>query len=87
MGTRVEPLNEHNFTRYLKENGKEKAEGYLEALEDITIQIRTFFSKQIGEDFFTNTPSGVRKKTKDMVIEKAEFLNKAKQILKELKLD
>ncbi|MFT3909731.1 MAG: hypothetical protein QM737_09930 [Ferruginibacter sp.] len=74
LGTNQQILSEKNFERYLKQFGKERAEGYLDALIDITNQVEGFLTRRIGENDFTNTSARISALTKNMLEEKLNLL-------------
>lgn len=89
---RDEPLTEINFTRYAKVEGKEKAEGYLEGLDDFLHEIGPLCSRD--KEYYThdiygrlgtlNRPYAIGKEVSKLHANEVHFLSFAKQLLLEI---
>lgn len=77
LQVRYELLNETNFARYIKVEGREKADGYIDALDDLTAEI----DKDLLYDTDgRNSPHAVGRETRKFVVEKVQFINLVKQL-------
>ncbi|MGN8037829.1 hypothetical protein ACTJJ0_22245 [Chitinophaga sp. 22321] len=77
LQVRYELLNTTNFARYIKVEGKEKAEGYIDALDDLTAEI----DKDLLRDTDGwNSPHAIGRETRRFVVEKVQFVNLVKQL-------
>lgn len=87
LQSRDEPLNAENFSRYVQENGVEKAQGYLEALNDITAQMEQYFTRPFGDGYLPNSPSIIKKETLKLYDEKKALLQSMNFNSPNLKID
>ena len=94
LQTRDEPLNAENFDRYVKENGTERAQGYLDALLDLTKQIDKCYinftvpGDTTGLDRYTIIPNShvvFQRKILLLQEQKTEFLMLANSTLTKIK--
>lgn len=79
LQVRVEPLNEANFARYVRVEGKEKASGYLDGFEKILLRVQGCVECQLDDlSWIDNSPHAARKKSKKLYDELLELIKFAK---------
>ncbi|HYF32510.1 MAG TPA: hypothetical protein VD993_15405 [Chitinophagaceae bacterium] len=71
-----EPLNETNIQKYLERFGKEKTEGYLEALKDVLTELDPVRFNRIDPGFSENTPHITQRKLREWAESKERFLER-----------
>jgi hypothetical protein len=75
LETRDETLNPNNLEHYIKQNGIEKAEGYIEALKDIKKQFDSFITIHGTTTYRYNSPHKIKRETIKVYEEKEAFLD------------
>lgn len=77
LQVRYELLNADNFARYIKVEGREKAESYIDALGDMTAEIE---KDLIYDTDGWNSAHAIGRETRRFVVEKVQFINLVKQL-------
>ena len=79
-----EPLNKNNLERYIKENGVEKARGYLDALDDIQERMKSFLEIHSEKTWRYNTNQRIGTRTIEMYEEQELFIEHLSAYLKHI---
>jgi hypothetical protein len=76
-----DPINYKNFRKYLKENGRERALGYLDAIKAMNENVESCFDHydERFKTFTGSSPNRVRTKVKTFVSEVQFMINKIDQ--------